>query len=234
MSGRTSRAKRSAASRDIEFTPPNADLSILDQTPSAFQNSSKTRMGSTDDHGNRLSNMPGEERPSLQSVTPYDDSAQELVDKVERIMMDSKQTDKKKKKSVPKVIAGNEADLAATNTLAKIADGNVKIMQSKAVVKNGGKQLERTNFVRLNANKTGKYKPALRGAAFTNKLMAKKSTQMKFRNRFAQKLAAERAANNVGAYGGLGAHGLDFGEDGTDGAKVKAKEIEGSFSGSAM
>jgi len=32
-------------------------------------------------------------------------------------------------------------------------------------------------------NKTGKYKPALRGAAFTNKIMSKKSNQMKFRNR---------------------------------------------------
>ena len=74
--------------------------------------------------------------------------------------------------------------MATTNPLAKISEGNVKIMQSKAVIKNGGKQLERTNFVRLNANKSGKYKPALRGAAFTNKLMAKKSTQMKFRNRF--------------------------------------------------
>lgn len=56
---------------------------------------------------------------------------------------------------------------------------------------------------------------------------------MKFRNRFQQKLQAERAAHNVGAYGGLGAHGLDFGEDGTDG-KAKVKEVEGSFSSSAM
>jgi hypothetical protein len=44
-------------------------LSDLNQTPSIFENSSaitkKTRMGSTDEQGNRLSNMPGEERPSL-------------------------------------------------------------------------------------------------------------------------------------------------------------------------
>lgn len=82
------------------------------------------------------------------------------------------------------VIIGNEANLQTMNTLAKIADDNIKIMQSKAVLKNGGKQLERTNFVRLNVNKTGKYKPAMRGAAFTAKQMAKKSNQMKFRNRF--------------------------------------------------
>ena len=59
-----------------------------------------------------------------------------------------------------------------------------------------------------------KYKPALRGAAFSAKIMAKKSNQMKFRNRQQKKIMAERAAHNVSAYGGLGAHGLDFGEDG--------------------
>jgi len=83
--------------------------------------------------------------------------------------------------------------------------------------------------VKLNANKSGKYKPASRGAAFTNKIMAKKSNQMKFRGRIEQKLNAERAAHNVGAHGGLGAMGLDFGEHGVD-SKAKAKELEGSFS----
>lgn len=86
--------------------------------------------------------------------------------------------------------------------------------------------------MKLNANKSGKYKPASRGAAFTNKIMAKKSNQMKFRNRIEQKLNAERAAHNVGAHGGLGAMGLDFGEHGVD-SKAKAKELEGSFSGAA-
>lgn len=86
--------------------------------------------------------------------------------------------------------------------------------------------------MRLNANKSGKYKPASRGAAYQNKLMAKKSNQMKFRNRIQQKLNAERAAHNTGAYGGLGAMGLDFEEQGLD-SKAKEKEIEGSFSGAA-
>jgi len=40
-------------------------------------------MGSTDEQGNRLSNMPGEDRPSLASVTPYDDDPEVLVSKVE-------------------------------------------------------------------------------------------------------------------------------------------------------
>lgn len=47
---------------------------------------------------------------------------------------------------------------------------------------------------------------------------------------------AERAAHNVSAYGGLGAHGLDFGEDGgpvLDEKKAR-KEQEASFSSSAM
>ena len=56
-------------------------------------------------------------------------------------------------------------------------------MTSKAVIKNGGNQLERTNFVKINQNKMAKYKPALRGAAFSAKIMAKKSNQMKFRGR---------------------------------------------------
>jgi hypothetical protein len=40
-------------------------------------------MGSTDEQGNRLSNMPGEERPSVSSVTPYDDDPEVMVAKVE-------------------------------------------------------------------------------------------------------------------------------------------------------
>lgn len=45
---------------------------------------------------------------------------------------------------------------------------------------------------------------------------------------------AEKNANSVGAYGGLGAQGLDFGQGGDPASKTKAKEIEGSFSGAAM
>lgn len=41
-------------------------------------------MGSTDGEGNRLSNMPGEGRPSLDSVTPYDDKPDVLIAKVEK------------------------------------------------------------------------------------------------------------------------------------------------------
>jgi len=57
------------------------------------------------------------------------------------------------------------------------------MMQSKKVLKNDGQQFDRKNFVRINQNKMAKYKPALRGAAFSNKIMAKKSNVMKFRNR---------------------------------------------------
>ena len=65
------------------------DALLLEQTPSVFGGSTrskKTRMGSTDAQGNRLSNMPGEERPSLTSVTPYDDNARELIAKVEKVV----------------------------------------------------------------------------------------------------------------------------------------------------
>jgi hypothetical protein len=49
-----------------------------------------------------------------------------------------------------------------------------------------GIQKERTNFVRLNMQKN--YKPALRGAAFSNKIMAKKRNVMKFRENFKRKM----------------------------------------------
>lgn len=66
------------------------------ETPSAFggsnlvhsssqDKSKRTRMGSTDGEGNRLSVMPGEGRPSLDSVTPYDDKPDLLIAKVERV-----------------------------------------------------------------------------------------------------------------------------------------------------
>ena len=89
------------------------------------------------------------------------------------------------------------------------------------MVANGGKQLERENFVKTNLGKAGNYKPALRGAGYTAKIKAKKSNELRARSKWQAKITAERAANNVGAYGGLGAHGLDFGADGGDAGKAK-------------
>lgn len=106
-------------------------------------------------------------------------------------------------------------------------------MKSKKVIANGGKQLDRDNFVKTDLKKTGKYKPALRGAAFSAKIMAKKSNVMKYRDRMQAKIMAERAANGGGAYGGLGANGLDFGADPEAAARAQEKEVDGSFSGSA-
>ena len=42
-------------------------------------------MGHTDEEGNRMSNMPGEERPSINSIRPYDDNAETLMKKCEKI-----------------------------------------------------------------------------------------------------------------------------------------------------
>jgi hypothetical protein len=76
------------------------DAVALQQTPSVFGSgqTKKTRLGSTDEHGNRMSNMPGEERPSLTSVTPYDDKPEDLVEKVEKIVEKSKVEKQKKQK----------------------------------------------------------------------------------------------------------------------------------------
>ena len=45
-------------------------------------------MGSTDGQGNRASNLPGEGRDSLTSVTPYDDDPTQLIRKVEKVVQD--------------------------------------------------------------------------------------------------------------------------------------------------
>lgn len=153
---------------------------ILDQTPSVFGDSSRskrTRMGSTDAQGNRLSNMPGEERPSLMSVTPYDDEADQLIDKVNLIV--DKANALKKKTTAKKVVN----DKSYENKLDKLKDEQIDIMQTNRVLRNEGKQFDRQNFVKINQDKPGKYKPALRGAAFSNKMLAKKSNTMKFRGR---------------------------------------------------
>ena len=125
--------------------------------------------------GNRLSNMPGEDRPS---VAPYDDNAKTLVNKVE-----ARAFEKIKKQTGSRIDGLNEVGLKTENMLNAMKKTNEKLMQSKKVIANEGQAFERKNFVKLNVNKTGKYKPALRGAAFTNKMMSKKSNQMKFRGR---------------------------------------------------
>lgn len=69
---------------------------------------------------------------------------------------------------------------------------------------------ERKNFVKINMMKN--YKPKLRGAAFTTKMMAKKTNNLKFKARFAQKMKLEQmqSRDQVNAYGGLGKVGLDY------------------------
>lgn len=56
------------------------------------------------------------------------------------------------------------------------------------------------------------YKPRIRGAAFTNKIMAKKVNSVKAKQRWAQKMKIEEMKNRdqVTMYGGLGKVGLDY------------------------
>ncbi len=77
------------------------------------------------------------------------------------------------------------------------------------------------------------YKPALRGAAFTNKLMAKGKNKMKFRENMKKKLQIERAKHRgeVDVYGGLGKVGLDHQGAGMEGEE---EELAPGFSTSAM
>ena len=47
----------------------------------------------------------------------------------------------------------------------------------------------------MNVNKFQSYKPRVRGAAFTSKIMAKKTNQLKAKSRFAQKMNIEQMKN---------------------------------------
>ena len=102
--------------------------------------------------------MPGENRPSLASVAPYDDCAETLIAKVEKT--------NSRKKAKPRQIDRNEANVDVLNTLHTLTNTNEKLMKSKKVLANDGKQFERKNYVKINQEKKGKYKPAMRGAAY--------------------------------------------------------------------
>jgi hypothetical protein len=66
-----------------------------------------------------MSNMPGEERPSMASVTPYDDNAETLITKVTKV------TRAPKGSRVPNQ---NEVSLGSKNTLATMKIENSKLM----------------------------------------------------------------------------------------------------------
>jgi hypothetical protein len=78
------------------------------------------------------------------------------------------------------------------------------------------------------------YKPQIRGAAFTNKIMAKKRNVLKFRENFKRKLQIEQAKHRgqVDVYGGLAKVGMDntLGPDGQE----EKEEMAPGFSTSAM
>ena len=113
------------------------EMEGLDQTPSIL-GSGKTRMGSTDEQGNRFSNMPGEERPSLTSVTPYDDDPEEMAAKVEKLVEESRKEKEKIQRRVSKA-RGLQEEKVFDNLCDKIKDGQDELLKSKRVIENGGK-----------------------------------------------------------------------------------------------
>lgn len=96
-------------------------------------------MGSTDEQGNRLSNMPGEERPSLQSVTPYDDDPEQLAGKVEQLVKQAQEEKERAKQKKAAEISGTSDGQQYKNLAEKIKAGQASLMQSKKVIANGGK-----------------------------------------------------------------------------------------------
>ena len=133
------------------------------------------------------------------------------------------------RKKTIKVSELNLDEDAPINALEKLQK-DVKTIASKAISKPVG---ERTNFVKLNMLKS--YKPRMRGAAFSNKIMAKKRNQLKSRERFKRSMQIERAKNRdqVNIYGGLGKVGFDHNHPKNENGEEQEELIPG-FSASAM
>jgi hypothetical protein len=78
-------------------------------------------------------------RPSITSVTPYDDNADTLISKVENI---NKLISLRKKSSSKKsgyLNKQNEGEFATENALKNLEISNDKLMNTKKVVANNGK-----------------------------------------------------------------------------------------------
>ena len=127
VSGRSSRSVKGKKLEDSvpkQMVVDSEEEFELEYTPQASGNKSssrskKTRMGSTDGQGNRASNLPGEGRESLTSVTPYDDDPAQLIRKVEKVVHESKKP--------------------FASALDRLKGDNEDLMQSKRVIANGGK-----------------------------------------------------------------------------------------------
>ena len=114
-----------------------------------------------------------------------------------------------KKSAAKKTKAFEDGPKPATGPLEKIREEVKTIQEKSKTISKPSTGTGRQNFVRINQMKN--YKPALRGAAFSNKIMAKKRNVMKFRENFKRKMQIERAKNRseVDVYGGLGKVGMD-------------------------
>ena len=145
----------------------------------------------TDEQGNRLSILPGSSRPSKMRPASGDkNKAIASFAPSARPSSSSKEETKGPKKSLLETQREENAAIKL-----KTGDGPSKVRQ---------------NFVRLNT-KTN-YKPRIRGAAFTNKIMAKKTNSLAAKARWAKNKKIEELKNRdqVTMYGGLGKVGLDY------------------------
>ena len=111
----------------------------------------------TDEQGNRLSILPGSSRPSKARVASLE-----------------------KNKSI-----ASFADSSAQEESKKPKKSHLEQLREENASREGtgAKVTQRQNFVRLNTKVN--YKPRLRGAAFTNKIMAKKVNSVAAKQRWA-------------------------------------------------
>ena len=141
--------ERTAANKSVSG---NNDLDEEAYTPECFKATACGEGQATDEQGNRCSILPGSSRPSKNRTSS--------TGKTKAIAS----FEESKKPSEPKVKKSALEILNEQNAAVK-------------PLKEGEKQQQRTNFVRLNTKMT--YKPRIRGAAFTNKIMAKKVNSVK-------------------------------------------------------
>ena len=153
-------------------------------TPEQFKATASITGMTTDEQGNRCSILPGSSRPSKAKPASGD-----------------------KNKAIASFASEDvEETKGPQNSMLE----KLKAEQASFKPKEGAKAPARQNFVKMNAKMN--YKPRIRGAAFTNKVMAKKTNSLKAKARFAKKMKIEELKNRdqVTMYGGLGKVGLDY------------------------
>lgn len=147
-----------------------------------------TKIQDTDEDGNRMSILPSKKRPKIPSTKKKAPSVKKA--KVKSALIEGEVAKEKEKKVIQKE---EPKDDSKKTVLEKMQSQVEKLKTSNGISKKVTTNTQqRTNFVKMNVKN---YKPRIRGAAFTNKMMAKKKNQLKFNDRIKRKMQIENAKN---------------------------------------